>query len=108
LQPDRQLDRNYSEEVALMKKLNREDAFAVLSAVIVMVGVLFAAEDALAGSDVREPEAQIRLPARVACRDAAARQAEMAERAADSIIDAARLELDIRLGNHTSSVRVRK
>jgi hypothetical protein len=91
-----------------MKKLNRQDAFAVLGTAIVMVGVFFAAEDALAGSDVRDQEAQIRLPARILGKDETARQAEMAERAAKSIIDAARLELDIRLGNHTSAVRVRK
>ncbi len=91
-----------------MKKLTMEDALAVLGAVVVLVGVFFAAEDALAGSDVRDQEAQIRLPARILNKDEAARQAEMAERAAASVVDAARLELDIRLGNHTSSVRVQK
>ena len=91
-----------------MKKLTREDALAVLGAVVVMVGVFFAAEDALAGSDVRGPEAETRLPARILCKDEAARQAEMAERAAKAVRRAAQLELDIRLGNHTSTVRVQK
>jgi hypothetical protein len=91
-----------------MKKLNREDALAVLGAVIVMVGVFFAAEDALAGSNVRDRETQTRLPARILKKDEAARQADMAERAAEAVLRAAQLELDIRLGIHTSTVRVRK
>ena len=88
-----------------MKKMNVEDGLAIIGALIVMVGVFFAAEDALAGSNSNPPVEQIRLPSRILAEDEAARQAEMAERAAESIQNALKLDLDIRLGNHTSTVR---
>jgi hypothetical protein len=88
-----------------MNKFSIEDGLAIVAAGIVLVGVFFAAEDALAGTDVRDQEAQTRLPARILNKEEATRQAEMAERAAESILTATELELDIRLGNHTSTVR---
>ncbi len=91
-----------------MKNVNMDNGLAILGTVIVLVGVFFAAEDALAGSNVRDQEAHVRLPARILKEDEAARQADMADRAAESVLTAARLELDIRLGNHTSTVRTKK
>ncbi len=89
-----------------MKRLNMETGFAILAAIIVLVGVFFAAEDALAGSEIAPHQEQVRLPARIVNEDDATRQAEMAEDAAQSIEKAVRLDLDIQLGNHTSTVRV--
>ena len=88
-----------------MKKLNIEDVLATIGAVVVMVGVLFAAEDALAGTDIADPPLTPRLPARILSQEEAARQSAMAEMAAKSIEKAIRLDLDIQLGNHMSTVR---
>ena len=90
-----------------MKKLNMETGFAILAAVVVLVGVFFAAEDALAGSDIAPHPEQVRLPARILNEDDASRQASMAADAAESVREAVRLDLDIQLGSHTSTVRVR-
>jgi hypothetical protein len=87
--------------------MNMENVFAILAAVVVLVGVFFAAEDALAGSGIAPHQEQVRLPARVANKDETARQADMAEDAARSVKEAVRLDLDIQLGNHTSTVMVR-
>lgn len=91
-----------------MKKLSIEDVLAAIAAVVVMIGVLFAAEDALAGAAMADPALTPRLPARVLSQEAAARQSAMAEMAAKSIEKAIRLDLDIQLGNHISTVRVAK
>ena len=88
-----------------MKRLNMETGFAILAAVIVLVGVFFAAEDALAGSEIAAHSEQVRLPARIVTQDEATRQAEMAEAAAESIEKAVQLDLDIQLGNHTSTAK---
>ena len=88
-----------------MKRLNMETGFAILAAVVVLVGVFFAAEDALAGSEIAPHQEQVRLPARIVTKDEATRQVEMAEDAAESIEKAVRLDLDIQLGNHTSTVK---
>ncbi len=85
-----------------MKKLNTENSFAILAAAVVLVGVFFAAEDALAGSEIAPHQEQVRLPARIVNKDNALRQVDMAEDAAQSVKEAIRLDLDIQLGNHTS------
>lgn len=90
-----------------MKRLNMESGLAILAAVVVLVGVFFAAEDALAGSEITPHQEQIRLPARIVNKDEASRQADMADDAARSVRKAVELDLDIQLGNHTSTVRAR-
>ena len=89
-----------------MNRLNTESGFAILAAAVVLVGVFFAAEDALAGSEIAPHQEQVRLPARIAKKDETARQADMAEDAVESVKEALRLDLDIQLGNHTSTVKV--
>ena len=59
-----------------MKNMNMDNGLAILGTVIVLVGVFFAAEDALAGSNGRDQEAHERLPARILNKDEAARQAD--------------------------------
>lgn len=88
-----------------MKKVNIEDALAVIGAVVVLIGVFFAAGDALAGAETTKPTLTPRLPARIVSQEAAARQSAMAALAAESIEKAIRLDLDIQLGNHISAVR---
>lgn len=90
-----------------MKRMNMEDGFAILAAVVVLVGVFFAAEDALAGSEIAPHQEQVRLPARIINKDESSRQVDMAEDAARSVKEAVRLGLDIQLGNHTLIVEGR-
>ena len=90
-----------------MKKINIEHGFAILAAVVVLVGVFFAAEDALAGSEITPHQEQVRLPARIVNKDESSRQVAMAEDAARSVKKAVQLELDIQLGNHISTVKRR-
>lgn len=90
-----------------MKKQNMDNGFAILAALVVLVGVFFAAEDALAGSEIASHQEQVRLPARIVNKDETSRQVEMAEDAARSVKDAVRLDLDIQLGNHISTVKRR-
>ena len=88
-----------------MKKFNVENSLAVLGAVVVLVGVFFAAEDALAGSQAIERDDPVRLPARVVEKDNPSRQASMAEEAAAELKKDVRLSLDIQLRAHNSTVR---
>ena len=90
-----------------MKKISIEHGFAILAAVVVLVGVFFAAEDALAGSEITPHQEQVRLPARIVSKDESSRQLAMAEDAARSVREAVQLELDIQLGNHISTVKRR-
>ena len=91
-----------------MRKLDLVNGFAVLGTLVVLIGIFAAAGDALAGSNAPEAAEQTRLPARSVDKDAAERQTAMAERSMASLQEALRLDLDIQLGNHISTVRAEK
>ncbi len=80
-----------------MRKLNVENGLAVLGAIVVLVGVVFAAEDALAGSAPLKHADAVRLPSRIVSTENAERQASMAAEAAAAVEKAVQLDLDIRL-----------
>jgi pyruvate/2-oxoglutarate dehydrogenase complex dihydrolipoamide acyltransferase (E2) component len=106
------LDRNTNHsQDTLMKAQNIENNLALVGALIVLVGVLFAAEDAL-GFETADASTTTQTIEDVASKDvasstksgAADASAEAAAQAAKSLALENTIDLDIRLVDHTSTL----
>ncbi len=86
-----------------MRKFNYVSGAAYLALVVVLFGVLAAAESALADG---QDDAIDRLPPRVKLADEEARQEAMAEEAANALSREIVLDLDIQLTDTTSTASV--
>ena len=86
-----------------MRKFNYVSGAAYLALVVVLFGVLAAAESALADG---QDDAIDRLPPRVKLADEEARQEAMAEEAANALSSEIVLDLDIQLTDTTSTASV--
>ena len=89
-----------------MKVRNIENNLALVAALIVLVGVSFAAEDALGteAADVTTTTAAIRSAADYAIAGAAIANADAAAQAANSLALENGVSLDIKLGDRTSAM----
>ena len=88
-----------------MKHSNIEDRLAAIGALVVLFGVSMAAEDAL-GDDagISSTAIAIHEAASGTLEAARAANAEAAEQAAESVALENWIDLDIRLGDHTSTL----
>lgn len=87
-----------------MKSRNFEDNLALIAALIVLLGVSFAAEDALAknSTGVTSRALAIHNAAESTLGDAAEANVEAATRADESLAQETCIDLDIKLGDRTS------
>jgi hypothetical protein len=88
-----------------MKLSNIEERLALIGALIVLFGVSMAAEDALADDTrIKSTAIAVHEAAGDTLESAAAANAEAAQRAVESIALKNRIDLDIRLEDHTSTL----
>ena len=89
-----------------MKARNIENGLAVMGAVIVLIGVSFAADDALAEetADVTTTDVAIHDAAGDTLNGAETANAEIASRAAESLALENWVDLDIRIEDRTSTL----
>jgi hypothetical protein len=87
-----------------MKARNIEDRLALVGALIVLFGVTSAAEDALAEdqAEVTTTAVAIDIAAEDTLASAAKANADAAAQAAESLVLEPSIDLDIKLGDHTS------
>ena len=87
-----------------MKARNIEDRLALVGAVIILFGVMFAAEDALAEdlAEITTTAVAIDIAAEDTLERAAKANADAAEQAAEALVLETSIDLDIKLGDHIS------
>jgi hypothetical protein len=93
-----------------MKSRNFEDNLALIAALIVLLGVSFAAEDALAknSTGVTSTALAIHNAAESTLVDAAEANVEAVTRAVESLAQETCIDLDIKLGDRTSTLMASK
>ena len=92
-----------------MGNRNIVNGLALIGASLVIIGVTFAANSALAGETrvARAPESATNVEAEIKKTDAGKANREAANEAVDGLAEDNRLDLEIRLADHTNKLVVR-